>query len=99
MSALPHYPERLNCIVNIVLHLRSVNSVKVAYAQQAGAKGVIIINTKENLIRMPAGWMKFQGDVSARSDYFFCHLLTCNQQDIVDEPLRKPIVCPFVRRF
>jgi len=36
---------------------------KVAFAQQAGAKGVVIINNKENLIRMPAGWMKFKGDI------------------------------------
>jgi hypothetical protein len=31
---------------------------KVAFAQDAGAAGVIIGNTGEDLLRMPAGWMK-----------------------------------------
>lgn len=68
MSALPHDLQRFNRFLNKALPLYS--AVKVAFAQQAGAKGVIIVNTKENLMRMPAGWMKFKGDVSAKYDYF-----------------------------
>jgi len=36
---------------------------KAAFAQKAGAKGVVVINKGEALMRMPAGWMKFTEDV------------------------------------
>ena len=36
---------------------------QVAFAQKAGAKGAVIINNGEALMRMPAGWMKFTEDV------------------------------------
>lgn len=36
---------------------------KAAYAQTAGAKGVIIMNSGEDLIRMPAGWINFPEEI------------------------------------
>ena len=39
---------------------------KVAFAQDAGAAGVIIGNSGEELIRMPAGWMKYPEDIAIK---------------------------------
>ena len=39
---------------------------KVAFAQDAGAAGVIIGNTGEELIRMPAGWLKYPKDIAIK---------------------------------
>lgn len=36
---------------------------KTAFAQTAGAKGVIVWNTANDLLRMPAGWMKFEKEI------------------------------------
>lgn len=39
---------------------------KVAFAQDAGAAGVVIANTGEELVRMPAGWLKYPKDVALK---------------------------------
>lgn len=39
---------------------------KVAFAQDAGAAGVVIGNTGEELIRMPAGWLKYPKDIAIK---------------------------------
>jgi hypothetical protein len=39
---------------------------KVAFAQDSGAAGVVIGNTGEELIRMPAGWLKYPNDIAIK---------------------------------
>ena len=60
---------------------------------------MVVVNTDEALLRMPAGWMKFKGDVSAMlASMRVAAPRKMEPESVVRDALRKPM-CASVRRF
>ena len=66
---------------------------QAAFAQKAGAKGVVVINKGEALMRMPAGWMKFTEDVRV-----YQHKNNINHSMEIVLYTSKRSVCIFINR-